>query len=375
MVARTLPEGEKVTNPTAFAQQQEADALKAQISTLKAEIAQVKAKYNNQTAEVERLLKFVDTINQVDPDRLVPVPWQHQQRRSTGHHATGVLLLSDLHLDEVVDPFETNLLNAYNREIAEMRLQRCIENAVKLVRNIGGITLDGLVVTLLGDIITGTIHAELERTNASTVPGTIVHWVPILAGAIQYLADELEVPIHVATVDGNHDRTYKLTPAKQRSISANTWVIYNWMAQSLSHDERITWNISVAPHNFVDVYDQRFLLEHGDAFKSSGGVGGLYPSLLKHLYRMHDLYPFDKSFMGHWHQYTPGRDFHINGSLKGLDEYALGKGFHFEPPMQSLLLVTPEHGVTQEHKVFAASPDEPWRARTKGRKVVRHGRR
>jgi acetylglutamate kinase len=63
-----------------------------------------------------------------------------------------------------------NGVNAYNRRIAEQRLQRWTEKACSLpVDFMTGIDYDGAALFLLGDIVSGDIHAELRRTNADTI--------------------------------------------------------------------------------------------------------------------------------------------------------------------------------------------------------------
>lgn len=124
-------------------------------------------------------------------------------------------------------------------------------------------------------------------------------------------------------------------------------------------DPRITFSITPAPEQVVQIYDTRFLLTHGDGFRSAGGVGGIYPSMLKFLLRKHSQFadtgqPWDVALMGHWHQYLTGPDFIVNGSLKGYDEYAARNGFGFEEPRQALAIVTPERGITQQMAVYAS---------------------
>lgn len=305
--------------------------------------------------ELEHFLQRYASIKQAN----LRVPaWLKTKPSSTKHHATPVLLLSDLHLDEVVESAEMDGVNEYNRAVAEQRLHDVIEGAIKLTRNyIAGVEVDGIVVAILGDIITGDIHEELARTNADTVPGSIVHWVPLLAAALKRLADEFGA-VFVPCVDGNHDRTQKRTPKKKRAESSFAWIIYNWLADTLKDDDRITFSITPAAEQIVTVYNTAFLLSHGDSFRSQGGVGGLYPSLLKWLLRRKDYYSqtgnrFDYALLGHWHQLLWGRDFIVNGSLKGYDEYARDGGFGYELPQQALFIVTPERGIIHRINVFA----------------------
>ena len=186
----------------------------------------------------------------------------------------------------------------------------------------------------------------------------MVHWVPVLASAIRYLRDQLDIPIHVPAVDGNHDRFYGKPHHKQRAITSLAWIIYNWLADHLDGEEGITFSLTQSAEQVVQVYNTRLMLSHGDSFRSQGGVGGLYPSLLKWLLRRHQQYSdtssdFDYALIGHWHQSLAGQDFFVNGSLKGYDEYAKANGFGFERPKQQLFIVTPERGITGRYEVHA----------------------
>ncbi len=324
------------------------------------EVKRLRRALANNGTRITELEQFLDRYTSVKPADMKVPAWLKPKRSTRTHHGTPVLMLSDLHLDEVVDPNEMDGLNAYNRKIAEERLRNIVDGAVTLTNDyLAGLTIDGAVVPLNGDILTGDIHPELARTNEAPVQASIVHWVPLIASALRRLADAWG-KVFVPTADGNHDRDpqYRRTPTKRRAESSYAWIIYNWLADILRDDDRITFSISTSPMQRFDVYDTRFLLTHGDAFRSSGGVGGLYPALLKWLLRMHNLYSnarndFDYALIGHWHQLLWGSDFVVNGSLKGYDEYARHNGFGFERPQQALFIVTPENGIVQRLPVFA----------------------
>lgn len=333
---------------------------KVEVKALKAQLKEAEKREKLLVASVDDMRRTLDRYSFVRAeDRKVPEWLTPKRLNSKEHHATGVLLLSDLHLDEVVDLEAMDGMNEYDRAIAHLRLERVVESTVKLLSTyVSGVHIDNLVAAMIGDIITGWIHAELERTNEAPVPATIAHWVPHLASALVYLADTLDVRIYVPWVDGNHDRAYGKPQMKQRAQSSFSWIIANWLADHLRHDNRIQFGITTSPEQIVPVYDTRFLLNHGDQFRSYGGVGGLYPAMLKWLLRKHDLYSqtkqdFDYALLGHWHQPLWGQDFVVNGSLKGYDEYAKHGGFKFNKPSQQLFIVTPERGITQRIEVFA----------------------
>lgn len=356
---------EHLTKRTARRSPLEVAQAKLEVATgtvkdLRATVARAEKREKELAAANDELRQVIERYSFIKAeDQRVPT-WMAKPRQYKEHHATAVLMLSDLHLDEVVDLEDMDGVNEYNRAIAEERLERIVHAVVTLLRDyVAGVKLDGLLVTMLGDIITGVIHEELARTNEEPVPETIRHWVPLLCAALVYLADELGVPIHVPVVDGNHDRTMKKTPSKQRMKSSYAWIVYNWMADHLRDDPRITFGITTSPEQLVTVYDTTFLLNHGDQFRSAGGVGGLYPSMLKWLLRKHTFYSevkrdFDYALIGHWHQPLWGQDFVVNGSLKGYDEYAKHGGFQFNEPSQQLFIVTPERSITQRIEVFAS---------------------
>lgn len=336
---------------------------RAALDRARADAAALRRTIERQTREIEEQAALLDRFAYVKAEDTKTPKWMKTPRKkSKANHATPVLMLSDLHLDETVDLEEMDGVNEYDRAIAERRITEVVEKTIVLLkRYVSGVEIDGILVALLGDIITGVIHDELARTNEAPPAASIAHWVPLLASALVFFADELDVPVHVAPVDGNHDRDPGMgrrTTTKQRAESSLAWIIYNWLADHLRDDDRISFSITVAPEQLVDLYDTTFLLSHGDSFRSAGGVGGLYPSMLKWLLRRHDYYSktardFDFALIGHWHQTLWHTDCFVNGSLKGYDEYARRNGFSWERPQQQLFIVTPERGVTTRMSVHA----------------------
>ena len=55
---------------------------------------------------------------------------------------------------------------------------------------------------------------------------------------------------------------------------------------------------------------------------------------------------------GHWHTYMHTPRIIVNGSLKGLDEYAFAGNFGFEPPQQALWITHPRKGITFRMPVY-----------------------
>lgn len=307
-------------------------------------------------AKTEELLGKVLLLRKENlqvPDWMAEVPDAGER-----HIGRPFLLLSDLHLDEVVDPDTMGGVNAFNREIAHQRFERVINQAVDFPKNYwGGVTYDGIVCALAGDIVTGTIHEELAETNDDTLPGTIAHWTPAIASALKYLADNYG-RVFVPIVDGNHDRSHKKPRHKRRARDSWMWVMAAWLADVFKDDDRIQITMSESSELIVPIYNTRILLVHGDGAQGGQGIGGIWPPIMRYVYKKQSVYSslgkrFDQCWMGHWHQLVHGPTFLVNGSLKGYDEYAKSHGFSYEPPAQALGLITPERGITQISPLFA----------------------
>jgi len=90
----------------------------------------------------------------------------------------------------------------------------------------------------------------------------------------------------------------------------------------------------------------RFL--HGHAVKGSGnsGVLGMYPSVLRAIYQWNETIRADLTCLGHFHQYTPARNFVANGSLIGYSPFGLFNKYVYERPSQSFFLIDKKRGRT-----------------------------
>ena len=259
------------------------------------------------------------------------------------------LFLSDWHFDAVIDPVEVEGINAYNREIATLRLRRCVERAIHLADNyLNGVTYAGAYVWLGGDMVSGTIHDELRRTNADEIMGTVAYWVPQLQAALTQIGDFFG-NVHVAGVVGNHGRITRKPVAKRRVRQNWDWLIYHLLSDHFSSDPRFTFDISEAADTTVSHLNTRYLLTHGDQFRGGHGIAGIWSALMLGQHRKTRRQasldnPFDVMLLGHFHQLVSAPLFIVNGSGCGYDEYAYTQNFPAEPPQQAFWICTPEHG-------------------------------
>ena len=299
---------------------------------------------------------------------ITPPKWMQTKRERGKHHATPTLLLTDTHFDEIVRPEEVDWLNAYNREIAERRLRVCIERTIELAREyFTGLTYDGFLLMMGGDIFSGTIHQELRETNETPILASVAHWEDLLAAAIERLATEFG-KLHIACTYGNHGRQSRKPIAKNRAWDNYEWLLYTHLAKHFSGSKAITFQIPDAADCHVTTYGVRYDLNHGDQFRGGSGIAGaLSPLMLgaarKSRRAVSANTPYDLMAMGHWHQHLwlPSKGLIVGGAMKGYDEYAYLGNFDYEPANQAMWLATPEHGVTFPVQVFVQDREaEGW---------------
>lgn len=310
--------------------------------------------------ELEATRRKLDLHERLGKHTFVSPKWT-QPKGKKKHRGTALLMLSDLHLDEVVKPEEMLGLNAFNREIALMRLEKVTKGAVTVARDyLSGFKYDGAVLLLGGDIFTGIIHDELKETNESPILASLEYWLDPLAACIQALTDEFGRLLVVGVV-GNHGRLSIKWRYKGAVEDNFDWFLYRQLARHFKNDPRISWNVPSSLDAYFDVYGYKHLLTHGNQARGGSGISGLLTpiSLLDHRKRKRDASTIgaaDHMWLGHWHSYINGPGWTINGSLKGYDEYAFGNNFSYEPPQQAFAVLTPEHGLTFQTPIFAADP-------------------
>lgn len=312
------------------------------------------SRYAQLEREHTELLRRLNLVERAGTPR--PPKWLTPKRPKKDRHATPVAPLSDCHFDEVVRAVEIGGANAYNREIAELRLRAWATNVVKLNRDhLSGVTMDGIVAPLAGDIFSGNLH-DLAETNADTLPGSLLHWSEQICAALTMLAEHFG-KVHVPVVVGNHGRLTMKPRTKLRARDNLDWLLGHMVARHFDKVDEVTVSVTDDADQFFTVYDTVHLLTHGDQVTGGGGIGGIWPPIMRMVARKRTRYsqqPFDLVVMGHWHQLimAPTQGLIVNGSLKGYDEYAALHNFSPEPAQQAMWLVTPEHKVTWSAPVF-----------------------
>lgn len=278
--------------------------------------------------------------------------WAASTRAVKDDPGIPVLLLSDLHWGERVDPAQIGGVNSYDLPTAHKRLRHTVQTAIHLCRIISpGMKYNGIVVPLLGDNVSGDIHEELQATNDLPTIPTVLDLAEHLEGAIGLLADTFG-KVYVPCVTGNHGRNTRKIWAKDRHHTSFDWLLGKLLQKAFKDDARVTVEVADGPDLLFTVAGRRYLATHGDRLGSGGDgligfIGPVTRGDHKRRTRQQQIaQPYDTLICGHWHQYLHTQRLVVNGSLKGYDEYAYTESFPFEKPQQALWIVHPRHGET-----------------------------
>jgi predicted phosphodiesterase len=336
-----------------------------EIIALRAELAQARAALKDadtRAVDADRFRRLSAELH----DRPMPAPdWA--VRVPAGEDSPGVpmLLLSDWHIGETVDPAQMHGANAFNAEIAEERVRRLLDRTLYLAfQHVKAPHYPGIVVMLGGDFVSGWLHEELFQTDWCA-PTSAANWC---AARLHKILDRLAHAfgrVHVACVPGNHGRLTKKPMAKNSATACFDHAIYESLADRLAEDARITWTIPAAGDCILQVAGTRYLLMHGHELGVKGGdgiIGALGPIMrgaIKTGRAERSIgRDFDVLVLGHFHQsiWQPRQGIIVNNSLKGWDEYARKSRFTFSTPSQYLWFSHPRFGPNMPFDLYLEAP-------------------
>lgn len=278
-----------------------------------------------------------------------------------------LLFQSDEQWGEVIKREEMGGLNSYNRNIASDRYKRLIESTIKCCQPpYAPNSPPELVYCMGGDSISGSIHEELAETNdLSSIPAVRDYCAHVRWG-IETLRDALKCPIRVVRVPGNHDRTTR-KPRHKGYVETSFDTIISWHLEMCFKDDPDV-QFFLPPENdaLFEIYGFKFLLTHGDMMGTGGGTGYIGPvaPITKGHRKLVETYMqankrVDYVLTGHFHTAVETEYGWGNGCIPGFSEYARLKiRAKPSPPVQWLLSVHPERGVTTRRQINLAHPDE-----------------
>lgn len=276
----------------------------------------------------------------------------------TGHERETIALaqMSDQHIDETVSPDSVIGLNEFNLDIARARMINYFAKLSKLItHHQQHYNIKKLIILLQGDVIGGYIHDELAQTNSISPNEAIYEAKSLIISGFKYLQENLNVEnIDVIAVCGNH-------PRETKRIQFNNFSEMNkeyWMYLDIENTcktinlDKFSFHIPKSEMAIITIFGKKYLVAHGHQFKFNGGVGGIFPSMLRWFGNINKTLGVKAAFIGHWHQSIFTNHVIVNNTLKGYDAFAMSKGLEFSRPSQNLILIDSEYGFCNFQQVY-----------------------
>jgi hypothetical protein len=328
--------------PATPEQSVEADRQKLKTTS---ELQTLKAKYAEALKTIERLDRELVISNALDSTidsySIEPV------KGSGTSEATPIIVASDWHIEERVGS-EVGSLNRFSLAIAHARAERFFQSGLRLVQLLNkDVTINTVVLALLGDFITNDIHgAENAELNEVQPIHAIIEAQNMLASGIEFWLEHSDKQLVIVCHSGNHSRTTQTTRFSSENGHSLEFLMYKHLAAYFRHEPRITFIVPDAPHSYLDIYDTTIRFQHGHMIKYGGGVGGIYIPTNKAIAQWNKARHADLDVFGHFHQLRDGGNFLVNGSLIGYNAFALSIKADYEPPKQLLFMMDKKRGRT-----------------------------
>lgn len=353
-----MPRRKDAPNLEAFADQQaEAQYRENQKIARTARVLSAdNARLRTELKDVQHRLGLYEEMEGAD---LEPPQWLTPEKVSKKHEAIPVMMLTDVHWDEVIKPEQVDFVNAYDRGIAQKRLRRAFERSIQVTRDyVSGVTYTGFQLLLGGDLFSGLIHEELRESNRATIIEGVLSLTPELLAGINLLSEHFG-RVHIESVVGNHGRRTQRPRAKDRAQDNFDWLVYKLLQRELGGRKDVTMRVADATDAEFRVHGVRYLLTHGDQFRGGTGISAALAPLLLGAHRKTRRQaaagrPYDVMIMGHWHTslWLPSWGVIVGGSVVGYSEFAYQANLPPEQPQCDLWLNTPERGITMHAPVF-----------------------
>jgi len=344
----------------------EADRLAtdAELARLRSEVASYQKRYKAALQQIDRERERADALVALKGIQSTRPP-QRAAKSDKKHDATMVVLLSDIHCEEVVR-FETvNGLNAFDLDVCDARLAELQRRFLAMLEHERQLArVDRVVLWMGGDLISGMIHPELAEEN-SLHPLAATRWIgERLRGFIDAAADNAK-EIVVATSCGNHGRTTEKLRTNEADTSYEHHLYLTMRAAETN--KRVRWLVGEGHLNYVDLDGFKIRFCHGHAVRYQGGIGGIHVPLNKAVSAWDATQKADLTCIGHWHQFSWSRSgrYVTNGSVIGHSAYAVRIKATYEPPCQAAIVI--DHGRREVTKAYPLFCDHDLRKDTNDR--------
>ena len=279
-----------------------------------------------------------------------------------------ILMISDVHMGELIDKDQMGGRNSFDKKICGKRLERLFQGVVKMGTTHWSGPPPGVIYVILGgDLISGEIHEELAKSNDLLAIPAVKELATFLISGLELLLKSFACEVRVVAIPGNHGRTTKKPESKGFVVNSYdtlvAWLVERWFAAK--ETKRISFSAPASGDALINICGWNFLFTHGDRIGSRGGMGMVGPvaTIARGMQRVIQDYAaeqivVDYVIVGHFHTSCELEQGFANGCLSGPSEYSRSGRMRSSPPSQWLLSVHPIHGVARRWKILVGDPSE-----------------
>lgn len=304
-----------------------------------ATISELTEKVLQLEAEREAILKLTETPQLMD---VLP-------KESTGKsESAAVIVWSDHHNEEEVRLDAVGGVNQHNLEINEARFKQMLQGSLVWYR-IGAqkTSIKTIVLALLGDFISGSIHEDLAESNLLPPVDAIYRSQGQLISGIKFMLDNTPPDVNIIVVchSGNHGRMTKHQRIATEAGNSLEQYMYLTIRDFFKDETRISFLVANGYHSYLRFFEDRYSIRfhHGHMINYQGGVGGITIPVNKAIAQWNKSKPVNLDVFGHFHTRFDGGNFIANGSLIGYNAYALSIKASYERPSQTFFLINREY--------------------------------
>ena len=243
---------------------QELKKAKLELEKERKKLQTINLEYQQTIREQSRDDLFYEMV-QDSISRLEPLEVKNLAFHVDASNKTGLLCVSDLHAGSTfkVNGIYGEVVNEYSMDIMKSRMWKLAKLLIEDYQANITIDFDDLVIAFTGDLFENVLRMSSLYKLRDPVIDTVIETSEFLSTWINYITNNLSVPVKVVVVGGNHD-TVSMLGQRQRPEQENlTKLVQKFMELRLAPNSLIT----VEPYSdtaYQNIRGVNVLFEHGE---------------------------------------------------------------------------------------------------------------
>ena len=243
---------------------QELKKAKLELEKERKKLQTINLEYQQTIREQSRDDLFYEMV-QDSISRLEPLEVKNLALHVDASNKTGLLCVSDLHAGSTfkVNGIYGEVVNEYSMDIMKSRMWKLAKLLIEDYQANITIDFDDLVIAFTGDLFENVLRMSSLYKLRDPVIDTVIETSEFLSTWINYITNNLSVPVKVVVVGGNHD-TVSMLGQRQRPEQENlSKLVQKFMELRLAPNSLIT----VEPYSdtaYQNIRGVNVLFEHGE---------------------------------------------------------------------------------------------------------------